>query len=429
MATSALDIEQFLLGREQFGMRFGLERMGRLCAALGDPQNAIPAVHVVGTNGKSSTTLMAAAALRAQHFKVGGFTSPHLLSFRERVDIGGAIIDESAFVTAGETVREAIERLDASARPDDQITQFEAVTALAFVAFVNAELDVIVVEAGLGGRLDATNVLGDSRVQVLTGVGVDHTEYLGETIEEIASEKVAVVRSGAILITGQLGHAARIVANRVSDERDARMIEMKSEDGVFNALRGSFVRQNATLALATAEIATARVRVGATFDKSSAVAAIADFAESSRLQGRLQIANVEPIEVRDSAHNEQAASALVDAVNEIAEGRRVTLLVAMLTDKDIEKTLAKLLTVVPPDGVVVCTQTTNPRTVNAAHLASSAANHAAAGVRIETESDPLVALGRAREVAGRAGLLAIAGSNYLLADLMRDPSAPAGATL
>jgi dihydrofolate synthase/folylpolyglutamate synthase len=159
------------------------------------------------------------------------------------------------------------------------------------------------------------------------------------------------------------------------------------------------------------------------------VHAVVGFAESSRLEGRLQIANVEPLEIRDSAHNEQAASALVDAVNEIADGRPVTLLVAMLTDKDIEKTLAQLLTVVPTDGVVVCTQTSNPRTVGASDLAATAASQVSTGIRIDTEPDPLKALARAREIAGRAGLLAIAGSNYLLADLMRDPSAPAGATL
>jgi dihydrofolate synthase/folylpolyglutamate synthase len=429
VASGATQIEQFLLGREQFGMRFGLDRMRRLMAALGDPQDAIPAVHVVGTNGKSSTTLMTAAALRAQHFKTGGFTSPHLLSFRERIDLEGSIVGEADFASSGEKVRSAIEALDAAADADDRVTQFEAVTAIAFVAFVAAGLDAIVVEAGLGGRLDATNVLGDSRVQVLTGVGVDHTQYLGETIEEIAGEKVAVIRSGAILVAGQLGYAARIVANRVSDERDARMIEMQSEDSAFAGLRGSFVRQNATLALAAAEIATSRIHAGATFDKQTAVQAIIKFAESSRLEGRLQIVNVEPLEIRDSAHNEQAAEALVQAVNEIAEDRPVTLLVAMLGDKDIQTTLTQLLTAVSPDGVVVCTQTSNPRTVSAADLSAAAASSAAAGVRIEIEPDPLKALGRAREVAGRDGLLAIAGSNYLLADLMRDPSAPAGATL
>jgi dihydrofolate synthase/folylpolyglutamate synthase len=263
----------------------------------------------------------------------------------------------------------------------------------------------------------------------LTGVGIDHTQYLGDTIEEIAAEKVAVVRSGSVLVTGQLGFAARVVANRVSDERDAQMIELRTEDSAFAALSGSFVRQNASLGLAVAEIATGRIRPGADFSKANAVRAIVEFAESSRLEGRLQIANVSPLEIRDSAHNEQAAEALVDAVGEIAEGRPVTLLVAMLGDKHIDETLARLLTAVEPEGVVVCTQTSNPRSVSATELAANAAKFAGPNLRIESEPVPVKALGRAREIAGRDGVLAVAGSNYLLADLMRDPSAPAGATL
>ncbi|MBK5230913.1 MAG: bifunctional folylpolyglutamate synthase/dihydrofolate synthase, partial [Thermoleophilia bacterium] len=209
--------EAFLLAREQFGMRFGLDRMRRLLGALGDPQDAFAGVHVVGTNGKSTTTLMIGAALRAQGLSVGCFTSPHLLSFRERLDVGGAPIEVDEFERAARAVREAAERLDAGAEADDRVTQFEAVTAVALVAFRSAGVDVAVVEAGLGGRLDATNVLGRSLVQVLTGVGIDHTEYLGDTIEAIAREKLAVVRSGAALVCGPLGEAAAIEANAISD--------------------------------------------------------------------------------------------------------------------------------------------------------------------------------------------------------------------
>ncbi|MGH2905993.1 MAG: bifunctional folylpolyglutamate synthase/dihydrofolate synthase [Solirubrobacterales bacterium] len=428
--TDAASVEAFLLTREQFGMRFGLQRMRRLLTEVGDPQSAIPAVHVVGTNGKSSTTLMIAAALRAQRLKTGGFTSPHLLSFRERIDIGGAMIDEAAFVAAAGPVVAAIERFDSGAAADDRVTQFEAIAAIAFVAFIAAGLDAIVVEAGLGGRLDATNVLGDSRVQVLTGVGIDHTQYLGETIEEIAAEKVAVVRSGAVMVAGELGQAAHIVANRMTDERNAQLIELREEASVFDALPGAFVRRNASLALAAAEVAYGRIADGiGDFDRAAATAAVVGFAHDSRLLGRLQIANLEPLEVRDSAHNEQAAEALVDAVREIAGDRPVTLLVAMLADKHIDETLARLLEAVAADGVVVCTQTSNPRAVPAGELAQRAAENAAPGVRVETEPAPLAALDRARAVAGQGGLLAVAGSNYLLADLLRDPSAPAGATL
>ncbi|MBI4897310.1 MAG: hypothetical protein HY827_02965 [Actinobacteria bacterium] len=426
------DAEAFLVSREQFGMRFGLERMRRLMTALGDPHDAFDAVHVVGTNGKSSTTLMTGAALRAQGLRGGCFTSPHLLSFRERIEIGGEIVGETEFARAAEIVRSAVLRMDADAGADDRITQFEAVTAIAFVAFRDAAVDVAVVEAGLGGRLDATNVLGRSRVQVLTGVGIDHTEYLGETIEQIAREKLDVVRSGAALVCGPLGAAAAAVANALSDERDALMTQLRSEDPAFASLPGEFVRVNASLSLDAAQTAYDRLRPGAAFLSDAAVRAISGFARSGRSQGRLQIVNVTPFELRDAAHNEQAAEALVCALRELAGDRPVTLLVAMMRDKHIQPTLSRLLTAVGDDGVIVCTQSSNPRSLRAAELAVLAERMSAEtlgrDLRVERISDVHAALGRARKVAGSSGALVVTGSNYLLADLIRDPAAPAGAT-
>ncbi|MBJ7354687.1 MAG: hypothetical protein JHC98_07670 [Thermoleophilaceae bacterium] len=422
-------IEEFLLGREQFGMRFGLERMRRLLGHVGDPQNVVPAVHVVGTNGKSSTTLMTAAALRAQGLRTGAFTSPHLVSFRERIEIDGATISEQAFHEHGGRVVAAVEVDDDHAEPDDRVTQFEAVAAIAFCAYAGAGLDAIVVEAGLGGRLDATNVLGDSRVQVLTGVGIDHTQYLGDTLEEIAREKVAVVRSGALLVSGPLPPVVRPVVNSVTDERDANWIELHGIAPGFADLPGAFVRENASLAIAAAEGALERIRPGVWFDAKRADAAIHDFAADEVHLGRLQIANNEPVEIRDSAHNPQAAQALASAVEELAEGRPVTLLVAMLADKPVDETLTELLAMVPDDGVVICTAAANPRSLPATALAERVSAIAAPGVRVEAVDGPIAALGRAREVAGRDGLLSVTGSNYLIADLLRQPGSGAGSTL
>ncbi len=421
-------IEDFLLGREMFGMRFGLERMRRLLSHLGDPQNAFAAVHVVGTNGKSSTTLMTAAALQAQGLRSGAFTSPHLVTFRERIAIEGEMIDVELFREAGARVVAAVEVDDDGAAEDDRVTQFEAVAAIAFCAFADAGVEVAVIEAGLGGRLDATNVLGDSRVQVLTGVGIDHTEYLGETLEQIAREKVAVVRSGALLVSGPLPDVVRPVVNAATDERDANWIELHGAAPEFDDMSGAFVRENASLAIAAAEGALERVRPGVWFDAKRASTAIREFAASERQQGRLQISNNEPFEVRDSAHNPQAAGALADAVGELAGGRPVTLLVAMLADKPVDDTLIELLKMLPEGGAVVCTSASNPRSLPAAELAARV-RQLDAGVRVEVIDEPLAALGRAREIAGRDGLLSVTGSNYLIADLLRGPGAPKGATL
>lgn len=420
--------EQFLQSREQLGMRFGLERMRRLLRDLDDPQDTYDAVHVVGTNGKSSTTLMIGAALRAQGLRAGCFTSPHLVSFRERIDFDGNPIDGAAFEPALATVREAIRRLDESSAPDDRVTQFEAITATAFVAFAGAGVDVAVVEAGLGGRLDATNVLGRSVVQVLTGVGIDHTEFLGDTIEQIAREKLAVVRSGASLVCGRLGEAVAREANVVSDERDVRMTLLRDDHPEFADLQGEFIRHNASLALEAAETAFGRIRPGAAFLRDAAVAAIRSTARSPRMAGRLEIANLSPFEVRDAAHNEQAAVALVAALPELVGERAVTLLVAMLREKHTDAVASRLLDAVKGGGVVVCTESSNPRSLSATELAARVEALAPAGVRVEVEALPLRALGRARDVAGPAGALVVTGSNYLLADLIRDPSAPAGAT-
>jgi dihydrofolate synthase/folylpolyglutamate synthase len=427
--SDAPAIEEFLLGREQFGMRFGLERMRRLLGEVGDPQGAVPAVHVVGTNGKSSTTLMTAAALQAQGLRTGAFTSPHLISFRERIELEGVMISDEAFRESGARVVAAVEIDDDFAEPDDRVTQFEAVAAIAFCAYVAADLDVIVVEAGLGGRLDATNVLGDSRVQVLTGVGIDHTQYLGDTLEEIAREKVAVVRSGALLVSGPLPPVVQPVVNAVTDERDANWIELQGVAPLFADLPGEFVRQNASLAMVAAESALEKVRPGVWFDSRRAEEAIHAFAADEEHLGRLQIANNEPFEIRDSAHNPQAAQALASAVDELAEGRPVTLLVAMLADKPVNETLTELLAMVPDDGVVICTAATNPRSLPAAELAERVTAIAAPGVRVEAVDGPIAALGRAREVAGRDGLLSVTGSNYLIADLLRQPGSGAGSTL
>ncbi|MGB0889512.1 MAG: bifunctional folylpolyglutamate synthase/dihydrofolate synthase [Solirubrobacterales bacterium] len=419
-----------MLGREQFGMRFGLERMRRVLVELGDPQNDTPAIHVVGTNGKSSTTLLTATALRSQGLTAGTFTSPHLISFRERVELAGAPIGVDEFVRAGDVVRDVIVHDDQTAEPDDRVTQFEAMTLIALLAFRQHAVDVAVVEAGLGGRLDSTNVLGDSRVQVLTTVGIDHTQYLGDTIEQIAREKLAVVRSRAALVSGPLGPAAAQVANQVTDERDARWIKVREQDVAFADLNGEFVRQNASLALVAAEVAYARLSPGTGFERASAIEAIARLARDQGIAGRLQFTNADPLEIRDAAHNEEAAAALVGALSELAEGRPVTLLVAMLDDKPVQDTLAQLLTAVARDGVVVCTSSSNPRSLPASDLANRVRTaDVTESLRIESVDDPLEALGRAREIAGRGGMLCVTGSNYLLADLLRTPGSPAGATL
>ena len=194
--------ERHLLGLELFGMRFGLERMRRLLTALGSPQERFGAIHVVGTNGKSSTVRMAAALLEAHGVRAGAFLSPHLTSFAERIRIGDRDLEPDAFGAAVQRAAAAAAKVDRGLEPGDRITQFELLAAAAFDELARRGVEVAVVEAGLGGRHDATGVLR-APVVVLTNVGLEHTRWLGPTIADIAREKLAVVAPGAALVLGE----------------------------------------------------------------------------------------------------------------------------------------------------------------------------------------------------------------------------------
>src|ERR1700754_465655 len=192
--------EEHLLSLELFGMRFGLERMRRLLTALGSPQERFRAVHVVGTNGKSSTVRFTAAILEAHGVRTGSYLSPHLTTFAERVRVGDSDVSGAEFGAAVERAATAAKTVERAG--GEPVTQFELVTAAAFSELARREVEVAVVEAGLGGRYDATNVLG-AEVVVLTNVGLEHTRWLGPAIARIAGEKLAVVRPSATLVLGE----------------------------------------------------------------------------------------------------------------------------------------------------------------------------------------------------------------------------------
>ena len=404
-------------------MRFGLERMGRLLALLGNPQAGLPALHVVGTNGKSSTTRMAAAALGAQGLTVGTFTSPHLLSFAERIGVADAQLTETAFSAAVSTVADAVLQLDLASDRDDRVTQFEAVNAAAFVALRAARCDAVVIEAGLGGRLDSTNVLSDSRVQVLTSVGIDHTQYLGETVAEIAGEKLAVVRDGGVLVTGPLDAQLRALALKTVISKGAQLVAVTGERKEFGDLAGAFMRVNASVALAAAEQMFTRLG-GKRFDHDGAVAAITAIVWSGQLDGRFAVHGHDPLVIFDCAHNAAAAIELVDAVRELGGDRPVTLLLAMLGDKQVGKTLEPLLAAA---AGVVCTSVANPRSLSASQLAVQIAQ-LSLNLPVVEADEAHGGLALAIEQAGKGGLVLATGSNYLIGDLLATGRRERGAT-
>ena len=236
--------DEILRRREVLGWKLGLERMRRLCTLLGMPQNRFASIHVVGTNGKTSVTRMTAALLEAHGVSTGAYLSPHIHSWRERVMIRGEPISEEAFVEALERAEESAQVADRAAGEEGPVTQFELLTAAAFVAFAAARVKYAVVEAGLGGRLDATNVI-PSQLTVLTSVGYDHTEWLGETLEEIAAEKLAVLRDHTTLITGPVPIAVEPVIARVVEETHAeRRGQGASDEGPASLSRSQSVHRD-----------------------------------------------------------------------------------------------------------------------------------------------------------------------------------------
>jgi dihydrofolate synthase / folylpolyglutamate synthase len=396
--------EDYLLGLELFGMRFGLDRMHKLMTVLGMPQRRFASIHVVGTNGKSSTTRMAAAILERHGLRTGTYTSPHLRSFPERIEVAGQPLSDNAFAEAVARAAHAAELVDRTLPEGDEVTQFEALTAAAFHALAAAGVEVAVIEAGLGGRYDATNVI-PSQVQVLTSVGLDHTRWLGDTIADIAAEKLAVVRDHATLVVPpDLAPEARPVAEHVAKEKHAHIVVAERETGVAMAARGSFQRHNFALALAAAE-----AFLGRPLDAP----AVAEAAANLVVAGRMEIVGENPLVIFDGAHNGAGVAALADALPEIVGERPLTVVISILEDKDARAMLDALL---PLAENVIFTRTTNRRALSPATLAHLAERPDAVTVGV-----PKAALARAKELAGSDGAVLATGSIYLIADLVREP--------
>jgi dihydrofolate synthase/folylpolyglutamate synthase len=342
---------------------FGLDRITALLTELGEPQLRYPSIHVVGTNGKSTVTRTIEALLEREGLNVGAFLSPHVRGWSERIRVRG---EEADFDAAIERVRADAERLGA--------TQFELLTAAALAEFAAAEVDVAVVEAGLGGRFDATNVLR-SPVQVLTNVSLEHTEVLGTTRPAIAAEKLAVVRPGSTVVL-----------------TEPEWEELARDNGAAQVVIAA--RSNLAVALVAAE-----AFVGRPVDGHVDV----------HLPGRLDRVTDDPLEIWDGAHN----LAGVGYVLARLPSARYTLVASILADKDVEGMLAGLSAL---GDRFVATRSGSARALAAADLAERARRYFS---EVEAVDDPAEALGRARAAGGP---VLVTGSLYLLADLAKDES-------
>ncbi len=371
------------------------------------PQNRFASIHVVGTNGKTSVTRMTAALLEAHGVSTGAYLSPHIHSWRERVMIRGEPISEDAFVAALERAEESAQVADRAAGEEGPVTQFELLTAAAFLAFAAARVQYAVVEAGLGGRLDATNVI-PSQLTVLTSVGLDHTEWLGETLEEIAAEKLAVLRDHTILIVGEVPDQVEPVIAAEVDRRHARLIRVSVDEGGDPV---TYRDRNLGLAESATEMALGRLDPDAVLGL-----------QAITIPGRAQVVEGDPPEVFDAAHNPDGARALAEALPGLTAGADVVCCLAILEGKDATGIVNGLA---PACSRFVCTEIP-PEAIEGSGRPGGRARPALelaalcekAGVGAEAVPDPLEAWERARELAAEAGGVALAaGSHYLLSCL------------
>jgi dihydrofolate synthase/folylpolyglutamate synthase len=381
--------------------------MRRLCLLLGLPQNRFASIHVVGTNGKTSVTRMTTALLEAHGVSTGAYVSPHITSWRERILIRGEPISETAFADALDRAEQSAQVADRAAGDEGPVTQFELLTAAAFVAFASARVQYGVVEAGLGGRLDATNVI-PSKLTVLTSVGYDHMEWLGETLEEIAAEKVAVLRDHTTLIRGDLPVEVEPVIDREVERRHAQAVRV-SVDSAGGQV--TYRDRNEALAQVAAEQVVGRLEPDALMQLHGIT-----------IPGRAQVVEGDPDEIFDAAHNTDGARALAEALPDLSSARPIVCCLAILEGKDAAGIVNALG---PAVTRFVCTEIPPERIEGSGRPGGRsrpalevAALCERAGIEAEAVPDSLTAWDRARELArGLDGIALAAGSHYLLSSI------------
>jgi len=412
-----------------------LHRMEAMCAALDHPEEGIPAIHITGTNGKSSAARLATSVLASTGLAVGTFTSPHLATVRERIALSGEPLSEAVFGNVFEHFFPYLQVVEKEL--DEKLSYFEILTAMFFLWAAEAPVDALVVEVGMGGAWDATNVI-HAPVAVITGVALDHTRYLGDTPERIAEEKAGIIKAGADVVTGERApgvlaviseRAGRVGAPVAAIDRDfavtdnrvafgGRYLSLRTRagihEGLFLPLHGAHQGSNAAVALE----ASARYLGGRALSHDLVAEALA----ATRVPGRLESLNPEgpqgPTVVLDVAHNPQAASALVTSLSEAFAFERVHFVLGALAGKDYRAMLAELARL--PCRVTL----TRPRHVSSVPTGELAG--AAAELELEATSVDGVAQATTAALQGAevGELVCVTGSHYVVGEartyLVRD---------
>ena len=394
------------------GSRPGLERISELCQRLGNPQNDLKFVHVAGTNGKGSTCAMLTSMLMEDGKKVGTFTSPYIFSFRERMTVNGEMIPEEALAEICAEVRPHADAME------DQPTEFELITALAFVYFKREKCDVVVLEAGLGGRLDSTNVIENSLVSIITGIALDHVEILGDTTAKIAAEKAGIIKRNGLAVVGRVDDDASAAINAKADEMNAGVARVEYDclanirvalsgctfdfgdmKDLYVPLVGAYQPSNAAVAITAARI------LGISDDT------IRKGLSKVSWRGRFEVLEKEPTVIFDGGHNKDGAEAVANTLKSLGI-EKVILLSAVMADKEY----GEMIKILSPFAHAVYTVAPedNPRALSAEKYADawSVESIPAQSVKAGYEA--------ALERANKEKLpLLITGSLYLYSDIMK----------
>lgn len=402
----------------------GLEAITAMCRAMGDPQGDYLTIHIAGTNGKGSVAHMLASVLQAAGYRTGLYTSPHMHDFRERIRVDGVPVSEdgvAAFLTEyGGLVREY------------GLTYFEMTTAMAFKWFADSGVEVAVVETGLGGRLDATNIITPV-LSVITNIGLDHCDILGSTIARIAAEKSGIIKERVPVVVGESDPgSAQVFITRAAEcsspiifadltydcmgheYRDGldyytlRRTDTGTVQEIGTDLRGGFQQKN--LITARTAVSALRRRTPLSISSHDLREGFGSVAVSTGLRGRWQVVSRSPLTVADGGHNPHAMAAIVEQLSR-SQYDRLYMVMGFSADKALDTILAML----PSDAHYIFTQADSPRAMPAARLADEAAAHGLEGEAVE---NPHAALERAQALATQRDMIFIGGSFYLVGELI-----------
>jgi dihydrofolate synthase/folylpolyglutamate synthase len=418
--------KEWIFNLKQFGdVKLRLTVMEQMLARLGNPEKRLRVVHVGGTNGKGSTVAMVASVLHAAGYRVGMFTKPHLSNFTERISVDGAQISERHVIELVDRMLPAIDEVSAAYQHP---TFFEITAALMFLYFAEQSVDYAVIEVGMGGRLDATNVV-EPLVSVITNVSLEHTTVLGDTVEKIAAEKAGIIKPGGMLVTASTDERVLGVFRKTCDERNSRLI-IVGDSVTFDNLEGGIGGQTFDVAtgfgrsfkqlripllgahqVTNAATAVAAVEALSLRGVDVPERAVRDGLANVRWPGRMEIMQTRPYIVIDGAKDPEAARVLAKEMPEVFKYGRLVLVVSISRDKGIADMLQHLLPIA--DKVVATRHNVKGRAIEPEELAAFARN---AGKDAVVVYDPKDAVRQAMELAGADGLVLVTGSLFVVGE-------------